>query len=602
MTATKIFVLNKAELALAEKLSSLVIGTSGPVSIWLKGRDGDNLKTALRASFDAGNTIIALAASGIVIRCLADLLSNKRAEPPVISVAVDGSSIVPLLGGHHGANNLATSLAVGIGGHAAITTASDLLWGIALDHPPAGWAWANDTADVQAFMMRLNQTRCVHITADIACDWLLSSNLPIAQEASLHIHIGLNPPAQDMNAQALWLVPQCLSIGMGCERHCDADHLLTLLDKTLAQHQLPKAAIGGVFSIDVKTNERGLHGMGVTPKFFDADQLNAQRDKLQTPSEVVFREVGVWGVAEGAALAGAGPKSNLLVPKQKTARATIAVAVTEGMTPIMTNDAKPQGKMTLLGLGPGDPGWRAAATGDIIQNATDLVGYSYYIDQVEPLSAGQTRHDFALGEEEKRCAFALDLAAQGKNVVLLCSGDPGVYAMGAPLFELIDRHADDKAEWGRVDIQVQPGITAMLAAAAKLGAPLGHDFCAISLSDLLTPRDAILQRLNGAAVGDFVTCFYNPVSKRRRELLDVARDTLLQHRPADTPVVICRQVGRAEESFHHVTLETLKTDDVDMWCMVMIGSSQTRYTQADSNGHKWLFTPRGYANKVHEEG
>ena len=149
--------------------------------------------------------------------------------------------------------------------------------------------------------------------------------------------------------------------------------------------------------------------MGLTPKFFDADQLNAQRDKLQTPSEVVFREVGVWGVAEGAALAGAGPKSNLLVPKQKTARATIAVAVTEGMTPIMTNDAKPQGKMTLLGLGPGDPGWRAAATGDIIQNATDLVGYSYYIDQVEPLSASQTRHDFALGEEEKRCAFALDL-------------------------------------------------------------------------------------------------------------------------------------------------------------------------------------------------
>ena len=230
-----------------------------------------------------------------MIRCLADLLSNKRAEPPVISVAVDGSSIVPLLGGHHGANDLATSLAVGIGGHAAITTASDLLWGIALDHP-AGWAWANDTADVQAFMMRLNQTRCVHITADIACDWLLSSNLPIAQEASLHIHIGLNPPAQDMNAQGLWLVPQCLSIGMGCERHCDADHLLTLLDKTLAQHQLPKAAIGGLFSIDVKTNERGLYGMGVTPKFFDADQLNAQRDKLQTPSEVVFREVGVWGL------------------------------------------------------------------------------------------------------------------------------------------------------------------------------------------------------------------------------------------------------------------------------------------------------------------
>ena len=601
MTATKIFILNKAELALAEQLKNLVTEQNQSCEIWLKGRDGDSLKAALRSSFQAGDPIIALAASGILIRCLADLLTHKRTDPPVISVAIDGSSIVPLLGGHHGANDLATKLANGINGHAAITTAGDLLWAIALDQPPKGWAWVNDNQQVQAFMMRLNQNRSLTLSIEVSCAWLSTSNLPVRQKASLHIHVGLTPPANGINAETLWLVPQCLSIGMGCERHCDASHLQALLDQTLTDNQLPKAAIGGLFSINVKTNERGLHGLGLTPKFFDADQLNAQRERLQTPSEVVFREVGVWGVAEGAALAGAGPKSNLLVPKQKTARATIAVAATEGMTPIMTHDAKPQGKMTLLGLGPGDPGWRAAATGDIIQNATDLVGYSYYIDQVEPLSAGQTRHDFALGEEEKRCTFALDLAAQGKNVVLLCSGDPGVYAMGAPLFELIDRHADDKAEWGLVDIQVQPGITAMLAAAAKLGAPLGHDFCAISLSDLLTPREAILQRLNGAAVGDFVTCFYNPVSKRRRELLDVARDTLLQHRRADTPVVICRQVGRAEESFHHVTLETLKTDDVDMWCMVMIGSSQTRYTQADSNGHKWLFTPRGYANKVHED-
>ena len=203
----------------------------------------------------------------------------------------------------------------------------------------------------------------------------------------------------------------------------------------LAQHQLPKAAIGGLFSIDVKTNERGLYGMGVTPKFFDADQLNAQRDKLQTPSEVVFREVGVWGVAEGAALAGAGQSRICSLPKQKTARATIAVAVTEGMTPIMTNDAKPQGKMTLLGLGPGDPGWRAAATGDIIQNATDLVGYSYYIDQVEPLSASQTRHDFALAK--KKSAVPLPWIWRHKARTSFC------YVLETPVYTRWARHCSN---------------------------------------------------------------------------------------------------------------------------------------------------------------
>ena len=592
MTRGKVFILSAGELDLATTVAAIWEGAD----IWLKGRDGDSFKGALRASFATGQPIVAIAAAGILIRCLGDLLDNKHAEPPVICIAADGSSVVPLLGGHRGANRIASQLAAELGTQASLTTAGDVLWNIALDSPPTGWSWVNSTAEIQTFMMQLNQQRTVRVIGATQCPWLQDSALPIAPDSALAIHVGLDQEPADPSA--LWLVPQCLSVGMGCERHCDADHLQTLLSDTLAAYQLPFEAVAGIFSIDLKANEPGLHALGIAPKFFSRQQLNAERDRLANPSEVVFNEVGVWGVAEGAALAGAGGKAKLLVEKQKTAHATIAIAASDGFSPILTTLAQPQGTLTLLGLGPGDPGWRAATASMIIDTATDFVGYSYYLDQIHPVRADQTRHDFTLGEEEKRCAFALDLAAQGKKVVLLCSGDPGVYAMGAPLFELLDHHAEDRQDWGRVAINVQPGITAMLAAAAKLGAPLGHDFCAISLSDLLTPRASIVQRLHAAALGDFVTCLYNPVSQRRRELLDAARDTFLQHRAADTPVVICRQVGRAEESFHHVTLEQLKTDDVDMWCMVMIGSSQTRYTAENTNSERWLFTPRGYANKT----
>ena len=556
---------------------------------------------ALAQGFDAGRALVVIASTGAVMRILAPKLADKYAEPPVVCLSPDGQAVVPLLGGHQGANTLAKQVAGVTGGQAAITTASETLFGLSLEEPPAGWRWVNPPPDLRGFLLALNRTRAVDLTP--GCPWLDQSALPHDPNADLRIHVGLHKP-QRLDECNLWLVPQVLALGMGCERFCDKEHLRELLDQTLEAHGLPQEAIFGLFSLDLKATERGLQALarelGVPFRTMPAAKLEDQLPRLTAPSEVVFKEVGCHGVAEGAALTAAGPLSELVVPKQKTKRATIAIAKKTEDEPQMTQLAgTATGSLLILGLGPGDPGWRAAAAEAELAQCDELVGYGYYIDQLEPLASGQTRHDFALGEEEKRCEYALDLAASGKRVALICSGDPGVFAMAAPLFELMDRHlAGDKPQWGRIDIKVLPGITAMMAASAKLGAPLGHDFCAISLSDLLTPREAILKRLKAASEGDFVVAFYNPVSRRRRELLDVARDELLKNRPDDTPVVICRQVGRAEEHFNHTTLAQLRTDDVDMFSLVMVGSSHTRLTPPDANGHRWLYTPRGYANKA----
>jgi cobalt-precorrin 5A hydrolase/precorrin-3B C17-methyltransferase len=181
----------------------------------------------------------------------------------------------------------------------------------------------------------------------------------------------------------------------------------------------------------------------------------------------------------------------------------------------------------------------------------------------------------------------LEQAGKGVNVALICSGDAGIYAMGSLVFELLDRGPDeigvsDAAR--RVEVVCAPGVSALQGAAARAGAPLGHDFCAISLSDLLTPREDILRRLRAAAEGDFVVAFYNPVSKKRRTLLAEARDILLQSRPGDTPVLLASSLGR------------LDVDEVDMLTVVLVGSSNSKLVELGEGAR--MYTPRGYARKI----
>ena len=247
-----------------------------------------------------------------------------------------------------------------------------------------------------------------------------------------------------------------------------------------------------------------------------------------------------------------------------------------------------------VGIGPGAHDWRTPAATAALRGASDVVGYGLYLDLIEDLIAAKNVHSSALGAEEDRARQALDLAAAGAHVALVSSGDAGIYALATLVFELLDR--DSRAHWNRVEVSVTPGISAMQAAAARIGAPLGHDFCAISLSDLLTPLEDIRRRLQAAAAGDFVVALYNPVSKRRKKQLVMARDILLSARPRETPVVLARNLGRDGEAITVITLAELEPAMVDMLTLVLIGSSNTRVMDT-SNGPR-VYTPRGYAVKM----
>jgi cobalt-precorrin 5A hydrolase/precorrin-3B C17-methyltransferase len=329
--------------------------------------------------------------------------------------------------------------------------------------------------------------------------------------------------------------------------------------------------------------------LGAPLRLFTAAELEAQAERLAHPSDVVFAATGCHGVAEGAALAAAGPAGALVVAKTKSEHATCALA--RAPAPIDPDRVgRALGRLAIIGLGPGPACWRTPEARTLLDDAQDWVGYRGYLDLLGR-PHGKALHGFALGEEAMRAQKALNLAAAGRRVALVSSGDAGIYAMASLVFELVERC--DRPAWQQIRITVSPGISALQAAAARAGAPLGHDFCAISLSDLLTPWPVIKRRLEAAAAGDFVTVLYNPASPRRREGLERALAILGAARPPDTPVIHARNLGRSAESVELCRLEAFDPAPVDMLSLVVVGACQTRLVEG--RGRKaFVYTPRGY--------
>jgi len=247
------------------------------------------------------------------------------------------------------------------------------------------------------------------------------------------------------------------------------------------------------------------------------------------------------------------------------------------------------GRLDVLGLGPGPREWMTIEAEAILARATDLVGYGPYIDRL-PRRDGQTRHASDNRDEIARSRLALSLAAEGRDVVVVSGGDPGVFAMAAAIFEAVETGEPD---WRALDIAVHPGVSAALAAAARLGAPLGHDFCIISLSDNLKPWSVIERRLRAAAEADFVMAFYNPASKARPQRIHDAFALLRQVKSGDTPVGFARAVGRPDEKLTLTTLAQADLSLVDMSTLVLVGSSETRGIDR-ADGGRWIYTPRSY--------
>ena len=575
----------------AKVLSAPVHGRAGRVDV--ADVFFDNALDHARDLFAAGRPIVGVCASGILIRGIAPLLSDKLTEPPVVSVSDDGAVVVPLVGGHRGANALARRIAAGLDGVAAVTTAGDVALGVALDEPPAGWTLVN-REDAKGAMATLLAGGGADV--DGHADWL--SDLPAGSDLTLS---ATAERRTDLGPNHLHFVPKQYALGVGCARDCPPDELWALVQDVLQEFNIADAAVHSVSSIDLKGDEPAMielaSRLGCQLRLFSSDELEAETGRVSNPSDVVFAEVGTHSVAEASALAQFGPQADLVVEKRKTAQATCALAKID--QPPSELRGRSRGTLSIVGIGPGQASWRTPEVSRLVADAEELVGYGLYIDLLGPLAAGKKRSDFPLGGEEDRCRYALEAAAEGRNVALVCSGDAGIYAMGALVFELLDRGEDalGVSQAAKcVDVVCSPGVSALQGAAARAGAPLGHDFCAISLSDLLTPREDIVKRLKAAAEGDFVIAFYNPVSMRRRTLLAEAREILLQHRPAETPVMLASSLGRPEEHVRYRRLDELDVDEVDMLTVVLVGSSHSRLAQLGTGPR--MYTPRGYARKI----
>lgn len=561
----------------------------------------DQANNHIVSLFLSGRPILGICAAGILIRALGPHLISKFSDAPVIAIAEDGSAIIPLLSSHHGGMALARKIAAATGGHLALTTAGDVRLGVSLDCPPKGFKLA-DERGAKAVMGRILDGGGVSIASTNypetdypEMDEFLAP-LPKGQEVRISITTKAILPGPDH----LVYHPLQLFLGVGCVRGCGADHLIEFVHDNLSKNGLAAGAIAAIVSVDLKGDEPAIRALSeelsCPIRLFTPDELEALTPRIENPSDIVFAEIGCHSVAEASALLAAGDDGALILSKTKTSGAAIAIA--KASSPAATLKGRKPGRVFLVGIGPGRDDWRTPEASQMIARADILCGYKLYLDLLGPLAGHHNRREFALGEEEMRCRFALEEAAKGLDVAIICSGDAGIYAMGALVFELLDRKSDAggvSAMARRVQVITTPGITAMQAAAARSGALLGHDFCAISLSDLLTPWEVIEQRLHGAGAGDFAIAFYNPVSMRRRTQLAKARDILLTYRKGDTPVVLATNLGRPQERIRYRTLASLDLAEIDMLTVVLVGSSQTR--RLDLGRGQAVYTPRGYAKK-----
>ncbi|HWH90044.1 MAG TPA: precorrin-3B C(17)-methyltransferase [Pseudomonas sp.] len=512
----------------------------------------------LRALYQQDTPIIALCAAGIVIRTLAPLLLEKGAEPAVLAVAEDGSAVVPLLGGLGGVNVMARDIAAALQVAAAITTSGELRFGTCLLNPPNGYALA-DLESGKRFVSDLLAGHSVRIEG--AAPWLDQAQLPQDPQAQRSIHVG--SARRVARADELLIYPRSVAVAVSAE----VADLPNAIRDALHAANVAVPALACLLAADTDMASTNLREaalkLGVPVRF-----VAAQSD-LQTLARVAVPAANVINVEH------------------------LAIAIAE--QPLdLAQIGRPRGRLAVIGLGPGAAELMVPAVKAELARATDVLGYETYVRMAGPLRDDQVQHCTDNREEMQRARHAFRLAAEGRSVIVVSSGDPGVFAMAAAVLEAL--HESDDPAWHRVDLEILPGVSASLATAAQAGAPLGHDFCVISLSDNLKPWSIIEKRLDLAAEADLALAFYNPISRARPWQLGRALEIVAQHRTPDTPVVLGRDIGRPGQTLRTTTLGALTPDQVDMRTMVLIGSSTTcTFPRAD--GGEWVYTPRWYGEK-----
>lgn len=537
-----------------------------------------NVAESLRREWDTAEGFVVMLAVGAAVRIVAPLLGTKERDPCVVCVDDAGRFAVVVCGGHAGGGNaLAEAVAGRLGAVAVVTTATDRLGIPALDQLP-GLAAEGDVAAVTAALLAAEP-----VTLTNAARWpvpeAVAERCVLAEAPGQEPAVVVSDRTDDdgsgvrPRAKVVHLRPPSLVAGVGTSSDAHADDVVDAVRGTLRRGGLATASLAALATIDRRADHPGVLGaatvLGVPVTTYAADDLD--RVPVPSPSETVRQAVGTHSVAEAAALLGSGLGGRLVVDKQRLGRVTVAVA----------RKAGPRGKVWVVGLGPGAADHRTPAAERAVRRAEVIVGLDSYVAQCRDLiGPAQRVRAFPLGAEIERARAALSEAAHGRTVALVCSGDAGVYAMASPLMEL--------PEAAGTEIEVVPGVTAGTAAAALLGAPLGHDHAVVSLSDLHTPWPLIAERLRAAAESDFAVVLYNPRSARRTWQLEAARDILLERRPASTPVGLVTDAGRASTRVVHTTLGELPAAEVTMTTCVVVGARGTRIVGGR------MVTPRGY--------
>ncbi|MEV8342171.1 precorrin-3B C(17)-methyltransferase [Streptomyces niveus] len=565
------------------------------------------VREAVERAFAECDQLVCFLATGATVRLLAPLLADKSTDPGVVCVDEAGRYAVSLLGGHGGgANSLATEVGSTLSATPVITTATDATGIPGLD--TLGLPFEGAVATVTRAML---DGAPVTLRADTV--WPLpplppnvtaggAGGVPAARP---HVQGPTGPtdhapqgvptpstPAGTVRPGAALLVsdrvvplgpadvvlrPPSLVVGVGASRGVGVDEVYGLVVDVLRDAGLSALSVGELATVDAKADEPGIVGaaaeLGVPVRTYPADVL-ASVD-VPNPSDAPLAAVGTPSVAEAAALAAAGRGGELLVPKRKSsplgrpAMATCAVV-----------RRAPRGRLAVVGLGPGARDLVTPRAVAELRRASVLVGLDQYVDQIRDLLRPGTRViESGLGREEERARTAVAEARAGHAVALIGSGDAGVYAMASPA---LAEAADD------IEVVGVPGVTAALAAAAILGAPLGHDHVSISLSDLHTPWEVIERRVRAAAEADIVVTFYNPRSRGRDWQLPKALALLAEHRRGTTPVGVVRNASRPDGTSHLTTLARIDPTTVDMMTVVTVGNTATREIAGR------MVTPRGY--------
>ncbi len=576
----QIFISDVSNLPLGKKIEGLV--ESLPIDF-------------LKEFWQNNNKLIFIGSIGAVVRLISPFVRSKENDPAILVMDSKAKNVITLLGGHkQGGDRFASDLAAGLEAEVICTSDSFTEKRIPLDCFGEGWGWERGGGNVDWRKLMISQSRQqknIVFQSKGSQLWqklkgssnfsFLEKNDSISFE-NIDLYIG------QKNTNICSWHPPSIIIGIGCERNTDETLIQRAINDSFAQNGLSLLSISGLATIDKKNDEIGLLNLskknGWPIYFFSA--LELAKVTVPTPSNVVMNAIGTPSVSESAAILLGAQSGRLIQEKQiYSSNADEFGAVTIALVEVETPFAPHKGELHLIGSGPGDLEMLTSDSRRALSRCAAWIGYTPYLNYLDSIRRhDQVRIESELTFETHRCQHALDLAKEGVKVALVSSGDSGIYGMAGLALELWL----NEPTHSRPLFQVHPGISSFQMAAAKLGAPFMHDFCSISLSDLLTPWNRIEKRIKSAAIGDFVIAIFNPKSIKRDWQLKKTVDLLLEFRKPNTPIAIARQLGRPEERIEMHTLETIPFDNVDMLSILVIGNSQSFI-----KNNKFL-TPRGY--------